>query len=170
VATGTVSHDIFERHLDLAPLRGRRRGLVVCPFHRDGTPSLSVDLDAAIFHCFGCGEQGGRNRFAELIGESHAGGHSRPRPTESLLQQARGAVLQIARRQAGARPEVQLAYAFADRVRMSLRAVRSLRELATVTDGEEQRWQVLASAARIERLADTLEMELDEILLLGRYP
>src|SRR5262245_5570956 len=62
--------DLFARHLDLAPLRSRRRGLVRCPFHRDRTPSLSVDLDAAIFNCFGCGAHGGWKRFAELVGET----------------------------------------------------------------------------------------------------
>src|SRR5262245_48100658 len=61
--------EIFGRHLDLTPLRGRHRGLVRCPFHQDRTPSLSVDLEAGMFHCFGCGASGGIAKFRELVGE-----------------------------------------------------------------------------------------------------
>ena len=32
--------------------------LVVCPFHGDSDPSLSVNLKHGGFHCFGCGEKG----------------------------------------------------------------------------------------------------------------
>lgn len=32
--------------------------LVVCPFHGDSVPSLSVNLKHGGFHCFGCGEKG----------------------------------------------------------------------------------------------------------------
>lgn len=30
----------------------------LCPFHDDHDPSLSVDQDRGLFHCFGCGESG----------------------------------------------------------------------------------------------------------------
>jgi CHC2 zinc finger len=167
VATETVpQHGVFERHLDLRPLRGRRHGLVGCPFHGDDTPSLSVDLDREIFHCFGCGAQGGRNRFAELVGERRP--PQQAPPFESPLQRARREILGVARRQAGAQPEVRLVYAFADRIRMGRKAVTSLRKLAEATEDEDQRWEVLASAARIETLAHILEHELDELLLIRR--
>jgi hypothetical protein len=29
-----------------------------CPFHADSTPSLSVNVEKQLFHCFGCGEGG----------------------------------------------------------------------------------------------------------------
>jgi CHC2 zinc finger len=61
--------EVFVRHLDLTPLRGRRRRVVHCIFHQDSTPSLSVDLDRQVFNCFGCGARGGFKRFAELVGE-----------------------------------------------------------------------------------------------------
>jgi len=32
--------------------------LVVCPFHGDSDPSLSVNLKHGGFHCFGCNEKG----------------------------------------------------------------------------------------------------------------
>src|SRR5205823_173854 len=127
---------------------------------------LSVDLDREIWHCFGCGAQGGRNRFAELVGERRP---PQPSPSsESPLQRARREILHIARRQAGAQPEVQLVYGFSDRIRMSRRAVISLRRLAEVTEDVDQRWSVLATAARIETLTNVLEAELDELLLIQR--
>ncbi len=45
------------------------RGIVLCPFHQEKTPSLSIDLERAIFHCFGCGVGGGVKDFARLVGE-----------------------------------------------------------------------------------------------------
>jgi hypothetical protein len=30
----------------------------LCPFHADKTPSLHVNEDKGVFHCFGCGESG----------------------------------------------------------------------------------------------------------------
>lgn len=32
---------------------------VLCPFHQDTTPSLSVDIERGLFHCFSCGVGGG---------------------------------------------------------------------------------------------------------------
>jgi hypothetical protein len=162
-----MSGELFERYLDLAPLRVRRRGLVSCPFHQDSTPSLSVDLDAEVFKCFGCGEQGGRNRFAELVGEAVPAG-ARRRSLESPLQEARREILRTARRQPWAQPDVQLHYRLADRVRLSRRAVVDLRRLAETIEDEGQRWNILGRAARIETLGHLLEHHLDEIAALGR--
>lgn len=33
-------------------------GMAICPFHPDTNPSLSVDVDRGLYHCFGC-EAGG---------------------------------------------------------------------------------------------------------------
>jgi len=40
-------------------LTAKGKGFVAkCPWHEDSTPSLSVDRDKGLYHCFGCGESG----------------------------------------------------------------------------------------------------------------
>jgi len=39
--------------------RGAGEMVGLCPFHEDGTPSLSVSVGKNLFHCFGCGAAGG---------------------------------------------------------------------------------------------------------------
>ena len=40
-------------------LKGKGKGFVgKCPWHEDSTPSLSVDREKGLYHCFGCGESG----------------------------------------------------------------------------------------------------------------
>lgn len=47
---------------------------VQCPFHDENTPSCSVnlsreaDVPIGVFYCFGCGEKGSWNKFAEKTG------------------------------------------------------------------------------------------------------
>ncbi len=42
--------------------------LTLCPFHKDKNPSLSINLETGLFHCFGCGEKGNIHQFAERMG------------------------------------------------------------------------------------------------------
>jgi len=37
----------------------------LCPFHDDRNPSLSVNREKGIWHCFGCGRGGDVHRFIE---------------------------------------------------------------------------------------------------------
>ena len=58
--------DITKLISGYVPLRrvgaaGRYVGL--CPFHKDKTPSLSVDQPKGLYHCFGCGAGGDAIRF-----------------------------------------------------------------------------------------------------------
>lgn len=45
--------------------KGERKGL--CPFHDDTNPSLSVNLEKGVFHCFACDEGGGPAQWLILI-------------------------------------------------------------------------------------------------------
>jgi DNA primase len=61
--------DLVHRHLpEFTPRNGR--GVVLCVFHQEKTPSLSIDLEKGVFHCFGCGVSGGVKDFAQLVGET----------------------------------------------------------------------------------------------------
>ncbi len=83
--------DLVHRHIPgFAPKNGR--GVVLCLFHKEKTPSLSIDLKKGVFHCFGCGFAGGVKRFAELVGEPWGGAHS-----ESRAAKAHCAALAVAR-------------------------------------------------------------------------
>lgn len=146
---------IFERHLDLSLLRGRRRGLVRCRFHDDDSASLSLDLDAGVFHCFGCGQQGGVKRFAALVGEmdAYAEHPTSEEPTAWLC------AMRLVQRQPWFRPGVSEIYAISDFVRRERQRIARLRRTATEDD-----WDVLGSVATAERFVDWVEAELDDLL------
>jgi hypothetical protein len=149
--------DIFARHLDLTLLRGRRRGRVRCIFHQDRTASLSVDLDAGLFHCFGCGAQGGVLAFAVLVGE-------RVPPAPEIEPTPWAVAMQIARAQPWYRPAVRDVYAISDWIRRTRREVARLRDLPDVG------WEMLAAVADLETTANAAEAELDAIYATGPLP
>jgi DNA primase len=46
----------------------KRRGknlFTLCPFHQDSSPSLSVNPQAQLYHCFGCGAGGDAFTFVQ---------------------------------------------------------------------------------------------------------
>jgi DNA primase len=53
--------DIVERY----GLRPSRAGFIICPFHKEKTPSLKIYKDS--FHCFGCGAHGDIFTFVMLM-------------------------------------------------------------------------------------------------------
>lgn len=53
--------DVVSAYVPLTRKGGNYWGL--CPFHREKTPSFSVNESKQIFHCFGCGKGGGAVRF-----------------------------------------------------------------------------------------------------------
>lgn len=48
--------DVVASYVKLAPRAGNHFGL--CPFHREKTPSFSINRDKQVFYCFGCGAGG----------------------------------------------------------------------------------------------------------------
>ncbi len=81
--------DLQQFYKRFVPLRGRsdtQGNLTVqCPFHNDGTPSLSINIISGLFHCFGCGEKGDVFAFYRAIKSRNGGGNLGAFPT--LLEQ-----------------------------------------------------------------------------------
>jgi DNA primase len=60
-STSTYQHDprfngFFFETLKIRPTTGRIKA--ICPLHPDSNPSLSIDLDRGLWHCFGCAAGG----------------------------------------------------------------------------------------------------------------
>ena len=49
--------------------RSGSKGLALCPFHQEKTPSFMLDAKSERFHCYGCGISGSVQEFRELIAE-----------------------------------------------------------------------------------------------------
>lgn len=163
---------LFGRYLNLAPLRHRHRGVVVCIFHRDKTPSLSVDVAAGVFNCFGCGAKGGVRRFAPLVGElavirgtARVSAPSFARPQESELQQARRRVMEEERRR-------QIRMADWGPLLSSMAWLRAMERLVAAVradaDDTEAGWAALDDAATLERFVAAKTAELEGLLAAGR--
>lgn len=52
----TGLHDIIGRRVQLR--KNGREWTGLCPFHKEKTPSFTVNEDKGFYHCFGCGEHG----------------------------------------------------------------------------------------------------------------
>jgi hypothetical protein len=74
------------------------RGMVLCIFHPEKTPSISIDTDRGVFHCFGCGIGGGVKDFARLLGEEWPTGKSKATTPAQCRERARAVI--AARRRA----------------------------------------------------------------------
>ena len=165
-AAGALS--LFARHLDLTPLRHRHRGVVVCIFHKDRTPSLSVDVQAGVFNCFACGAKGGVRRFAQLVGERSATPPRLPGPKETPLQEAQLLLGYEQRRQARMAPWAELSSSMRELLMLE-RLVSRGREHATTLGAESLRaWELLADAAAVETFVDATTADLERILASGR--
>lgn len=47
--------------------QGGAEWLILCPFHGDRTPSMTVNADRGLYHCFSCGVGGKIDRLAEKL-------------------------------------------------------------------------------------------------------
>lgn len=57
--------EIVELYTELKAYNDKLIGL--CPFHKEKTPSFSVDPTAQTFHCFGCGVSGDSAVLLDLL-------------------------------------------------------------------------------------------------------
>jgi DNA primase catalytic core len=57
--------EVVEQYIQLRRTGKEYFGL--CPFHADKNPSLSINDEKGLFHCFACGTSGDVIRFVELI-------------------------------------------------------------------------------------------------------
>jgi len=48
----------YESELSGIRWNGSGQGVALCPFHEDNRPSLSIDAQTGLFHCFGCDAKG----------------------------------------------------------------------------------------------------------------
>jgi len=151
LAVPIEAEQLFGRHLDLTPLGRRRRGTVFCPFHADRHhPSLSVDLDRGLFHCFACGAEGGVRRFGELVGEVSSQVLRRQEEQLSPLSEARRRVLREARRHLARLEPYREFFAESDSIRIGHRLVARARRVATACGPRPDVWDLLAAAAWLE--------------------
>ena len=150
---------LVQHGADLSRLRGSR-GMVRCilPGHDDGTPSLSVDLDAAVFHCFGCHAGGGLVHLRALLGEDHPRHET---PAQHWLREHRAAKARWG--------DVLPLWRGSDGVRHRRRVAASLRALARRWGAEHPAcWPLLAQAARFETEVAQREAALDAALASER--
>lgn len=54
IKTVVTMPDIYEKY----GFEPNRAGFIVCPFHREDTPSLGIYRGGTTWHCFGCGAGG----------------------------------------------------------------------------------------------------------------
>ncbi len=55
------------RHYGFEFPDGRTQLKLPCPFHEESRPSLSVNLEGKVFHCFGCGARGNVLEFVQRM-------------------------------------------------------------------------------------------------------
>jgi len=58
-------HSVISGYVKLKRTGRNYTGL--CPFHKEKTPSFTVDTSKQLYHCFGCGEGGDVISFIEKI-------------------------------------------------------------------------------------------------------
>jgi DNA primase len=88
---------VYQEYVRLTRKGRRRTGL--CPFHREKTPSFSVDSENGLFYCFGCHKGGDLIQFVQEVE-----GCSFPEALEILARKA-GVSLSFSREAKGPAPD-----------------------------------------------------------------
>ena len=133
--------DFIGRHIKL--IKRGRSYWACCPFHHEKKPSLSVNKEKQLWHCFGCGAGGDVVTFAELFHQTDYNGALKAigiTPPETRREKRRAAI-QTAR-------------------------VKKRRAWAIAEEQEKQ----AEDLARVERLTfiDCLICEAKEVMALAR--
>ena len=148
------------------------RGLVRCIFHDDSTESLSLDLERALFNCFGCGVGGGAKRFAELVGEASWSmvHEDRPGPARDWLDEARAIAYVDGLRQRQRLEPYRDYIAACDALRHLWRSIQIARaRTAQLGPDSEETWERLHDIAIAETTFVAAEAELDDLILGFRF-
>jgi len=88
---------VYQEYVRLT--RKGRRSVGLCPFHREKTPSFSVDSENGLFYCFGCHKGGDLIQFVQEVE-----GCSFPESLEILARKA-GVTLTLSREAKGPAPD-----------------------------------------------------------------
>ena len=59
--------ELFEQLLNIK-LNNSPQQKMLCPFHKDRNPSLSINIKEGIYNCFACGEHGNIHQLAKKFG------------------------------------------------------------------------------------------------------
>src|SRR5262245_13206336 len=157
------ARELFEKHLDLAPLKHRDHGYVQCIFHRDRTPSLHVDLARGIFYCHGCHVGGGAVVFARRVGKSIDDAPVHPRRPLAPEEEGQRDALRWEQSSRDQLARYADAFALADMLRREYRRVTDVRMSAK--EDTAATWDLLSLAADLERELWQLEDHADEALI-----
>jgi hypothetical protein len=141
-------------------VRPSRRGWSArCPAHTDTSPSLSVARGLGgrvLLRCFaGC-------NYSEIL--TALGLEPTAKTTARTARSTFALAMSLARRQKWYREETRVIYLISDSIRRRRRAVLVARSIAAIAGDRPQTWRLLATAIVVERDADQIEAELDEIL------
>jgi DNA primase len=61
--------DLVSLFVTLHDTENEIKKMGMCPFCEDGTPSLSVDIEKQLFHCFSCGVGGDVFTFLQMMAD-----------------------------------------------------------------------------------------------------
>lgn len=59
--------DVMERYTEVIPTRTANQYMAICPLHEEEKPSLSINSEKNLWHCFGCGQGGNAINFVQKI-------------------------------------------------------------------------------------------------------
>nr|UXY86971.1 DNA primase [Cryptomonas paramecium] len=65
----SLVHDIISKDQFKFKEKGKSSYIILCPFHREKTPSFHIEQEKGLYYCFGCGESGNLYTFIKKISQ-----------------------------------------------------------------------------------------------------